>query len=270
MKTRKTKRDDLFLRTGAKPADFVFDAEVAQVFDDMLVRSVPFYLEQQSMICEIGRRFWIPETNIYDLGCSTANTLINLAQVVPRAQLVGYDNSLPMLEQARFKVRQRGLGDRIELQLGDLNQNCSSLCLQNAGVVTLCWTLQFIRPLHRDSLIHWIYNALVENGVLIVAEKIVVDNSLVNRFFIDRYYQFKKGNYYSYKEIMRKREALENVLVPYKIDENMEMFRRNGFEIVESFFQWYNFAGFLCIKKPSHRRTDGAPANELSLDSRSG
>jgi tRNA (cmo5U34)-methyltransferase len=28
------------------------------------------------------------------------------------------------------------------------------------------------------------------------------------------------------------------------------MFRRNGFEIVEGFFQWYNFGGFLCVKKP--------------------
>ena len=50
---------------------------------------------------------------------------------------------------------------------------------------------------------------------------------------------------------MRKREALENVLVPYRLDENVELFRRNGFELVETFFQWFNFAGFLCVKKPA-------------------
>ena len=50
---------------------------------------------------------------------------------------------------------------------------------------------------------------------------------------------------------MRKREALENVLIPYRVEENLELFRRNGFEIVEPFFQWFNFAGFLCVKKPA-------------------
>jgi tRNA (cmo5U34)-methyltransferase len=66
--------------------------------------------------------------------------------------------------------------------------------------------------------------------------------------FIDTYYSFKRRNGYSDNEIARKREALENVLVPYTISENLEMIRRNGFKIVDTFFQWYNFAGFLCLK----------------------
>jgi len=48
---------------------------------------------------------------------------------------------------------------------------------------------------------------------------------------------------------MRKRETLEDVLIPYRIDENIETFNRNGFEIVDTFFQYYNFAAFLCLKK---------------------
>ena len=48
---------------------------------------------------------------------------------------------------------------------------------------------------------------------------------------------------------IRKRKALENILFPLTIEENLAMFQRNGFKIVETFFQWYNFAGFLCIKK---------------------
>ena len=71
----------------------------------------------------------------------------------------------------------------------------------------------------------------------------------MNRFFIEHYYEFKKGQGYSQFEILRKREALENVLIPYRLEENIELFRRNGFQIVETFFQWFNFAGFLCVKK---------------------
>ena len=116
-------------------------------------------------------------------------------------------------------------------------------------MVIMCWTLQFIRPLRRDNLIRWIYEALADGGALIVTEKILTTNGHMNRFFIDLYYDFKKRRGYTDTEILRKREALENVLVPYRLDENVDLFRRNGFEIVETFFQWFNFAGFLCVKK---------------------
>ncbi|HMB96444.1 MAG TPA: carboxy-S-adenosyl-L-methionine synthase CmoA [Tepidisphaeraceae bacterium] len=246
------KHDDVFEQTASRASDFKFDQHVAEVFDDMLVRSVPFYLEQQAMIREIGRKFHIPGTDVYDLGCSLATTLINLSTAIEAAgKFIGYDNSAPMLEQAKQKVDQRGLSDRIELRLADLNDDLPPLRVENASVVTMCWTLQFIRPFRRDSLIRSVYDGLCSGGVLLVTEKILTGSSDMNRFFIDFYYNFKKRNGYSENEILRKREALENVLIPYRISENYELFRRNGFEIVETFFQWFNFAGFLCVKKPA-------------------
>jgi tRNA (cmo5U34)-methyltransferase len=89
---------------------------------------------------------------------------------------------------------------------------------------------------------------LANGGVLIVTDKVLTSDSNMNRLFIDFYYDFKRRNHYSEVEISKKREALENVLIPYRLDENIELFRRNGFSSVETFFQWYNFAGFLCIK----------------------
>jgi tRNA (cmo5U34)-methyltransferase len=229
----------------------VFNNEVAQVFDDMIVRSIPFYLEQQCMIKEIGKRFWIPNADVYDLGCSTATTLINLCREIEGpGRFIGYDNSIPMLEQARQKIKENGLENRIEVRFGDLNGDLSNLAIENASVIAMCFTLQFIRPLKRDNLIKKLYNALVEDGTLVVTDKILTSSTHMNRFFIDFYYDFKRRNGYSENEIMRKRESLENVLIPYRIDENLDLFRRNGFEIVETFFQWYNFAGFLCVKKP--------------------
>jgi len=248
------KRDRVFARTTARPGDFVFNEEVAAVFDDMLVRSVPLYEEQQRMVRELAQKFWVPGTDVYDLGCSTATTLLGLCRTIPGpARFVGYDNSLPMLERARHTVRECGFEDRVELRPGDLNADLAPLELRNASVVTLCWTLQFIRPLRRDGLIRWIYDGMVEDGALLVTEKVLTNDSHVNRFFIDLYCDFKRRNGYSEHEILRKREALENVLIPYRAQENEELFRRNGFEIVESFFRWYNFSGFLCVKKPALR-----------------
>lgn len=244
-------RDQVFASNSTRASDFEFNAEVAAVFDDMLVRSVPFYLEQQSIIQEAARKFYVPGTRVYDLGCSTGTTLMGLGQRLgPQARLIGYDNSKPMLDRACRNVENANLADRIELRCADLNQDLAEAPLENASVVTMCWTLQFIRPLRRDAVIKWINAGLVDGGVLIVAEKILTNNSDMNRYFIEFYYDFKRRNGYSEEEILKKREALENVLVPYRVDENAELFRRNGFAIVETFFQWYNFAGFLCVKKP--------------------
>jgi tRNA (cmo5U34)-methyltransferase len=245
------KKDEVFKEDGSQSADFEFDDRVAGVFDDMVQRSVPYYVEQQRMICELSRAIWVPGTTVYDLGASTATTLVALSRELPEARLVGYDNSQPMIDQALVKLREENLDGRVELRCKDLNKAVDTLPLDNAGIVTMCWTLQFIRPLYRDHLVRHIYNSLADGGALFVTEKVLGNQGVVNRLFIDFYYDYKRRHGYSEGEISRKREALENVMIPYRIEEDLELFRRCGFEIVETFFQWYNFVGILCIKKPA-------------------
>ena len=242
------KRDQVFEGTTARASDFAFTKEVADVFDDMLVRSVPLYLEQQAMIKDFARRFYIPGTRIYDLGSSTGTTLLNIAAELKdkKPVLVGYDNSTPMIEKARARIKEKQCEGMIEIRNGDIND----VQLESCSFVTMCWTLQFVRPLQREALIQRIYEALEANGALVVTEKVLTNSSDMNRLFVDLYYEFKRRNGYSDEEIVRKREALENVLIPYRIDEDMALFRRAGFRIIETFFQWYNFIGFLCVKQP--------------------
>lgn len=244
-------KDTVFSDTDSPGGDFEFNSEVARVFDDMLERSIPLYTEQQRLIQTVARQFYVPGSTIIDLGCSTGTTLINLARAFPDSQLVGVDASAPMLEQARGNLQAAAVADRVDLQQIDLNGDLGALDFSNSSVVTLCWTLQFIRPLKRDALIRKIYESLMDGGVLIVTEKVLTNNSHMNRFFIDFYYDFKRANGYSDIEINRKREALENVLIAYRMDENIELFHRNGFQTVETFFQWFNFAGILCVKLAS-------------------
>lgn len=242
-------RDDIFDNGKPRSSDFTFDDEVAAVFDNMIARSVPLYAEQQRMIVEVVKRYWRPGGDIYDLGCATGTTLISLGRELDGpGRLIGYDSSAAMVKQARGAVAAEGLGDRIELRLGDLDRDPQALALDGAGVVLLCWTLQFVRPLQREALIRRIHESLVDGGVLVVTEKVLSNARDLDRDFIDFYYAFKESTGYSQTEIHKKRMALENVLVPYRIDENKEMFRRNGFRAVDSFFQWFNFVGFLCVK----------------------
>ena len=73
-------------------------------------------------------------------------------------------------------------------------------------------------------------------------------NSKLNKELIDCYYDFKQEQGYSQYEIAQKREALENVLIPYTELENIEMAERCGFSHCECIFRWANFATFIAIK----------------------
>jgi tRNA (cmo5U34)-methyltransferase len=238
--------DKVFASELERISDFSFDEKVATVFDDMVSRSVPLYGEIQRMLAELAASFAAEGSNVYDLGCSTATTLSLLNELLTvEARLIGVDNSAEMLEQARSKLAERGLAGTIDLRLGDLDGGVE---IENASVVLLVLTLMFVRPLNREKLMRRIHAGMRENGCLLMVEKVLGDGSLFNRLFIERYYAYKRRMGYSELEIAQKREALENVLVPYRLQENRELLLGAGFREVEVFFKWYNFAGFVAVK----------------------
>ena len=69
MTYKNTSKDDLFAKKVA-PSDFVFDDRVAEVFDDMILRSIPGYKSIIDMIGLFAELYHKPGTKIYDLGCS--------------------------------------------------------------------------------------------------------------------------------------------------------------------------------------------------------
>lgn len=238
---------DEYFKEVEKPFDFKFSANVAKVFDDMVSRSVPFYGEIQRMTAELAASHAKENTLVYDLGCSTGTTMIGLDTLVnPNITFVGVDDSKEMLDKCRQKLNELGIKRTVELRCADLTNN---LVVENSSVVVLCLTLQFIRPIYREQLLKNIYAGLNSGGVLILIEKILAEESQFNRDFIDYYYNYKRRNNYSELEISQKREALENVLVPYKLSENISLLRDVGFAHCETFFKWYNFAGLIATKK---------------------
>jgi tRNA (cmo5U34)-methyltransferase len=240
--------DELFARTATRAEGFVFDHAVAEVFDDMVTRSVPFYAEQQHMVVELVRRYWQPGTVVVDLGCSTGTTLVNVCRAIDSVPGVGVDNSVPMLERAAAHVEANALGDRIRLLVADLGDDPARLPLDGASVVIMLWTPQFVDPAQRQRLIRRIHDVLAPGGALILAEKVLPRDSRADQLFIELYHELKRRNRYSDTEITRKRDALEKVLVPLRVDENLSLLRRSGFAVTEPFFQWYSFASFFCLK----------------------
>ncbi|WVT77469.1 carboxy-S-adenosyl-L-methionine synthase CmoA (plasmid) [Sinorhizobium chiapasense] len=240
------RRDEVFAAPDQPVGDFAFNATVAAVFDDMVSRSVPYYVEIQRMVCELAADFAEAGSDLYDIGCSTATTLLGLdAKVDPAVRFVGIDNAPDMIEKAKEKIAQAEISRAIELRVGDLHQGID---VHNASVVMMLLTLQFVRPLYRERIMRTIYDGLNERGALLLVEKLTSEDSTFNRLFIEHYYDFKRRNGYSDIEIAKKREALENVLIPYRLDENLQLLKEAGFRSVEVFFRWYNFCGIIAIK----------------------
>lgn len=239
-------KDKLFVARRRSIEDFDFGEKTASVFDDMLDRSVPFYAEIQRMISEIAADFAVEGTNVYDLGCSTCNSFLRLDPTLPPGvRLVGVDSSPEMLQKGREKLKERKVKRPCKLICADLNK---PLRVENASVVIMTLALQFVRPLNRQRLMESIVRGTRRHGCLVLIEKVLSRDSTLNRFFIKYYYAFKKRQGYSQMEISQKREALENVLVPYRVEENRELLLASGFTQCDIFFKWYNFCGMIAIR----------------------
>ncbi|EJB50000.1 carboxy-S-adenosyl-L-methionine synthase CmoA [Helicobacter pylori] len=226
---------------------FCFDEKVAHVFDDMLERSIPYYHE----MLNLGAYFIaqnlkeniypkslpkpLPKPLIYDLGCSTGNFFIVLNQQIQQdIELVGIDNSMPMLKKAQEKLK----------DFNNVRFECMDFLeveFKEASAFSLLFVLQFVRPMQREVLLKKIYNSLALNGILLVGEKIMSEDRILDKQMIELYYLYKQNQGYSHNEIAFKREALENVLVPYSLKENIALLESVGFKHVEALFKWVNF-----------------------------
>jgi len=222
---------------------FEFDQAVASVFDDMLSRSVPFYDEVRKLVISLILSEQADEKKVLDLGSSTAKFLLDLhSKMHTNMKLKGLDNSQAMLDRAEQKCQ--AFGANIELELADM----LSYKYYEEDVIVANYTLQFIRPMQRVELIRKLYDGLKDDGIFIFSEKVVFEDKKLDKDLIDVYYDYKKEQGYSEYEIAQKREALENVLIPFTIKENIQMCKDAGFKNIETVFQWANFVTFI-VKK---------------------
>ena len=103
-------------------------------------------------------------------------------------------------------------------------------------IIVANYTLQFIRPMQRVELVKKLCEGLLDDGVFIFSEKVVFEDKKLDKELIDIYYDYKKEQGYSAYEIAQKREALENVLIPFTIEENIQMCKEAGFKRSKLFF----------------------------------
>lgn len=239
-------KDTLYAQPHDNISGFQFNDEVADVFSDMIQRSVPGYATILHMIGQLSERYAQENTTIYDLGCSLGGATLAMRRRVkaPNTRIYGVDNSEAMLHRCQQMVD----ADNSQVPVELIHSDLQTLTFRPASVMVMNFVLQFI-PIHdRLALLKRIADSLVENGIFILSEKICFDDAKHNQLMIELHHNFKRSNGYSDLEVAQKRNALEDVLIPESMQEHRDRLLSAGFKRVECWFQCFNFMSLVASK----------------------
>ncbi|MBF0302062.1 MAG: carboxy-S-adenosyl-L-methionine synthase CmoA [Desulfamplus sp.] len=252
------KKDNIFAFKNDPVDAFEFNEEVTSVFDDMIKRSVPLYMESLIRQSQLTYQFYQSNTQIYDLGCSHGNLGIMIHDIfkVRPYSMIAVDSSEHMIQ--KYKKRLEKIGVSQFEQVNSTTQTSKNIILisdlaedieiSNSSVVIVNLTMQFIKPEKRDKFIYGIYQGLTKGGILLLTEKVIHNNRTILEVEQDFYKRFKLENGYSELEISRKRDSLENILIPETIESHTERLKNSGFNMIDVWLKWFNFASIIAIK----------------------
>ena len=242
------KQDAIYASLLDEIIDFRFDERVADVFPDMIQRSIPGYNTLISTIGVLAAHYAQQNSHCYDLGCSLGAVTLSMRQHISQdnCDIIAVDNSVAMIERAQQLLASSEQASSIAVNL--ICTDVQDMAIENASVVVMNFTLQFIPLEQRLELIERIYQGLKPGGALILSEKIAFEESTRQSFHFDAHYDFKRANGYSDLEISQKRSALENVLIPETLVNHQQRLQQAGFNFTDVWFQCFNFVSMVGVK----------------------
>ncbi len=242
-------RDTLFSAPIDKLGDWTFDERVAEVFPDMIQRSVPGYSNIISMIGMLAERFVTPGSQVYDLGCSLGAATLSVRRNIhyEGCKIIAVDNSPAMVERCRRHITAFKATTPVEVIEADIRD----IDIENASMVVLNFTIQFLNPDDRLALLKKVYQGLKPGGALVLSEKFSFEDNQMGELLFNMHHDFKRANGYSELEISQKRSMLENVMLTDSVEAHKARLHEAGFEHSELWFQCFNFGSLVALKEGS-------------------
>jgi tRNA (cmo5U34)-methyltransferase len=201
-------RDRIYENQTGSEGTFEFSAEVADVFPDMLRRSIPGYEASLRAISALARRYVQPDSR-----CK---------------EIVAADKSDISVDVVAGDIRDTNVVD--------------------ASMVVMNYTLQFLPIGERARLIRKIAAGMRPGGIFVLSEKVVDEDAGIEDLLVELHHNFKRRHQYSELEISRKRAAIENVLLPETIAAHKERIRAAGFQHVGVWLRYFNFVSIVALK----------------------
>lgn len=242
---------------------FEFDKDVADIFENMAVRSIPMYAEVHNVHSILAKDHienlyntfgGIYNVHLADVGSSTGVFIKALMHTY------GCDD---------FKVQLdtylRGGLDVVAIDPSvDMNHKLSMqlpwVTTINHGVdsmkdmpgyfdiVNLAYVLQFIRPEYQSETLQTIAKSMTTGGMLLLAQKETQVNTQMTANFSRHYIQFRRDNGYSDEEIVTKTAALHNSMWPLPYAKLLQYLEEAGFVDIQETTRWLNFNSLVCYK----------------------
>jgi len=241
-----SEQDTIYREQQAMIVNFQFDERVVSVFPDMIRRSVPGYGEIIALLGLFAEQYVSDNSNIYDLGCSLGAATLSLRRRIKanNCRIIAIDNSKVMVERCREHIDHDLAATPVTIHCADIRETE----INNASMVVVNFTLQFLPPDQRLTLLKKVHRGLKPGGIVILSEKLQFADEEIDRFHQQMHLAFKRANGYSELEISQKRAALEQVLIPDTLETHQQRLSAAGFSRSEQWFQAFNFASIIAFK----------------------
>ena len=241
-------KDTIYATENLETGPFEFNEDVAQVFPDMLKRSIPGYAASIQAIGTLAANLVQPNSRCYDLGCSLGAATLAMRRNIKAAgcRIVAVDNAPAMVSRCRALLATDKKAGPAEVSV--IEANLQDVEITRASMVVMNYTLQFLPLEERPAIIRKIAKGMNPGGVLVLSEKVVDEDPVVEETLQNLHHEFKRRNAYSDLEISRKRAALENILVPETVNTHKQRLTDAGFRHVGVWLRYFNFISIIAIR----------------------
>ena len=241
-------RDTLYATENVETGPFEFNEDVAQVFPDMLKRSIPGYAASIQAIGTLAANLVQPNSRCYDLGCSLGAATLAMRRNIKATgcRIIAVDNAPAMVSRCRELLTTDKKAGPAEVSV--IEANLQDVDITRASMVVMNYTLQFLPLEERPVIIRKIAEGMNPGGILVLSEKVVDEDPVVEETLQNLHHEFKRRNAYSDLEISRKRAALENILVPETVDTHKQRLTDAGFSHVGVWLRYFNFISIIAIR----------------------
>ena len=237
----------------ANPDRFAFDGEVAQIFPDMAVRSIPNFVQAHEaharMLAPIlvaNPQVQVP-IKVLDIGASRGAFLEALVKVFGMDRILqsfdyhAIDNSPDMVVkmQADFPFAKCRYQDILDYRFNDDEERYD--------VVVCNYVLQFVPVQRQMEVLRAVMRKVRRGGVLIYGHKAEHTNDAMGRAAHEEYIRFRMENGYSREEIQAKTAALKGSMHPMG-HERLLAAINGSFRSVQETFRFMMFCTFMAVK----------------------
>ena len=207
-----------------------FNFSKIEDFERHIELSIPNFLTLDNIFRQIAHEYAQPESVVVDLGCSTGRFLTSLNKT-DGCRYVGIDEVDMEQRRANF-----------EFIHGDCEKDYLAKTEDNISVMVSMFFLQFLGSSKRQRLLSHFKKHIDKGGVLLVAEKVYLNDPKLQQC-IHRLHIQEKRKGFTDKEILDKDVEL-SVSMFCKTEMELEMELR-ALGKVSKVWQSYNFMGYV-------------------------